>query len=133
MSTNSTKTGPVPVEEVEPRKEKSRPNRTLPTDRLTVAKQLDILRAYAAASANGTRAATIVEVGEIVKMAPTTVSMANAFLSSVGLLQRSDAGSYMPSPEVINFLRAYEWNPETASHKMGPTLRDSWFGQVLTP
>src|SRR5579864_4146250 len=129
MSTNATAPGPVSVDD----SKKSRPTRTLPTERINVSKQLDILRAYAAASANATRPATINEVAEIVKMAPTTVSIANAFLSSVALLQRTDSGSYIPSAEVINFLRAYEWNPETASHKLAQPLRDSWFGQALVP
>ena len=146
MSSKPVAPGPVPVAETNPKKvespkpenppakpEGSKPSRTLPTDRLNVSKQLDILRAYAAASANGTKTATVNEVAEIVKMAPTTVSMANAFLASVGLLQRTDAGSYMPSSEVISFLRAYEWDAATASHKLGPTMRNSWFGQALIP
>lgn len=112
---------------------KPKPTKTLPSDRITVSKQLDILRAYAAASANGTKSATIIEVGEIVKMAPTTVSTANAFLSSINLIQRADAGSYIPSSEAVSFLKAYEWNTETASHKLGPVMKESWFGQALLP
>lgn len=133
MSTSQVTPGPVPVEEIPQKKEKAKPTRTLPSERITTAKQLDILRAYAAASGNGTKAATINEVAEIVKMAPTTVSVANAFLSSIGLLQRAEAGSYMPSPEAISFLRAYEWNPDTASHKLGPPMRETWFAQALLP
>lgn len=136
MSTNPA--GPVPVAATTSGDNaatppKLKPTKTIPTDRINPAKQLDILRAYAAASNNGTRPATVNEVAEIVKMAPTTVSTANAFLNSIGLIQRSDAGAYMPSAEALAFLRAYEWNPETASHKLGSTLKDSWFGIAILP
>lgn len=112
---------------------KSKPSRTLPTIRLTVAKQLDILRAYAAASAKGTRAATINEAAEIVRMAPTTVSMANAFFASIGLLKRSDKGAYIPCVEVVQFLAQYEWDRKTAGYKLAPKLRESWFAEALLP
>jgi hypothetical protein len=92
-----------------------------------------MLRAYAAASNNGTKPATIVEVGEIVKMASSTVALANAFLASINLIQRTDAGTYLPCAEVVQFLRAHEWNPETSSHKLAPILKDSWFAQTLLP
>ena len=26
----------------------------------------------------------------------------------------------------------YEWNPETAAQKLGPTLRAAWFSEALT-
>jgi hypothetical protein len=125
--------GPVPVadEPNQKTKERSKPTRTIPSVRINTAKQLDILRAYAAASVNGTKAANINEVAEIVKMAPTTVSTANAFLSSINLITRTEAGTYLPSPEVLAFLRAYEWNPDSASHKLAPLLKESWFGKMI--
>jgi hypothetical protein len=66
-------------------------------------------------------------------MASTTVVSANAFLASVGLLKRTDAGAFMPCAEVIDFLGAYEWDKKTASHKLGPKLRETWFAQALLP
>lgn len=113
------------------KKDKPKPTRTLPTDRITVAKQLDILRAYGAATANGSRAATVGEVAEIVKMASATIQMAHAFLSSINLIFRTGTGAYSVCPEVLNFVNAYEWDKETASHRLGPVLRAAWFGQAL--
>jgi hypothetical protein len=75
----------------------------------------------------------VTEVAEIVRMASTTVSLANSFLNNVGLIQRSDAGSYLPAQEVLSFLRAYEWNPDTASHKLSPVLKDTWFSNIILP
>src|SRR2546427_805101 len=99
----------------------ARPARTLPTERIAFEKQLDILRSFAAASAQGTKAATIDEVAAIVKMMPATVAMGNPFFTSIGLISKTDAG-YLPSADVVNFLRAYEWNRETASYKLAPTM-----------
>ena len=132
MSTNPTIV-PIsaPSEDQAPKKVK--PTRILPTDRINPAKQLDILRAYAAASNNGTRPATVQEVADIMKMAGSTVALANAFLASVGLIQRTDAGTYTPCAEVVSFLRAYEWNPETASHKLASFLKSTWFAAALLP
>jgi hypothetical protein len=111
---------------------KGRPSRALPTDRITFERQLDILRAYAAASDNGTKPTSTEAVAEVVKMAPSTVAMANPFFTSLGLLQRTDAG-FIPAPEVVNFLRAYGWNTETAPYKLGPLIESAWFSQTLIP
>jgi hypothetical protein len=59
--------------------------------------------------------------------------MANAFLTSIGLLRRTDTGSFLPSTEVIDFLGAYEWDKKTASHKLAARLRETWFAQALLP
>ena len=134
MSSQPVNPGPVPVApegENPAQRDKPKPTKTLPTERISVAKQLDILRAYAAASANGSRAATVGEVAEIVKMAATTIQMAHPFLSSINLITRTGTGAYSASQEALSFLKAYEWDKETASHKLGTLMRESWFGQAL--
>lgn len=108
----------------------SKPTKFLPTDRITFSKQLDILRAWAAASGPLGKAVTNTDVADIVKMQASTVSMANAFFSSVGLLTRTEAG-YIPAQEVLAFLRNYEWAPETASQKLAPVISKAWFAQEL--
>jgi hypothetical protein len=110
-----------------------KPDKILPTERITVARQLDILRGYAAASNNGAKPAPVNEVATIMGMALSTVSLANAFLASIGLIIRSDAGSYTPAAEVIAFVKAWEWDKETASYKLGPLLLNAWFGKALFP
>jgi hypothetical protein len=133
MGTNNTP-GPVPV--VNPTADKPaipKPTKTLPTERIGVAKQLDMLRAYAAVSNNGARPAPVNEVAAVVKTAPSSVSLVNAFLASINLITRTDAGSYIPAPEVVGFLRAYEWDKETASHKLAPVFREAWFWKSLYP
>jgi len=113
--------------------ETPKPTKTLPNWRLGVAKQIDIVRAYAAGSSKGTRPVTLEEAAEIAGMAPTTVIMAHAFLTSVGLIKRNESGGFLPSPEAVSFLSAYEWDAKTAAYKLAPKLREAWFSEALLP
>lgn len=110
-----------------------RPTRTLPTDRVQFQKQLNIVRAYAAVSGPTGKPVTLSEVASVTKMNSSTISLCNAFFADVGFIEKNAAGSYVPSAEVASFLRAYQWNPDTAAHKLAPLLRRTWFSQVLTP
>ncbi|HEX6719763.1 MAG TPA: hypothetical protein VF088_21840, partial [Pyrinomonadaceae bacterium] len=105
-----------------------KPNKVFPTVRISFSKQLDILRAYAAAG----RAATLKDVADIVQMAPQTVSLANPFFVDVRLLQRSSEGAGLAaSPEVLEYQHAYEWDKDTAAYKLAPVLSKAWFWEAL--
>jgi hypothetical protein len=118
----------------EPRRTDSKPKPTkiFPTDRIAFSRQLDLLRAYAAASAYGAAVVNNNQVADLVKLTGSTVSLANPFFADARFLQRADGG-YTPSAEVVSFARAYEWNPDAASHKLAPVVRDSWFAKALLP
>jgi hypothetical protein len=115
-------------------KERGKLTKILPTDRMAFPKQLDVLRAYAAIHASTSKVVTNHEVAAMLKpkLQPSTISMANPFLASIGLLEKAEGG-YTPSSEVCAFLRAYEWNSETAAHQLAPLLKTSWFGQAILP
>lgn len=130
-SANKPLVGPELVKSEHP-KSKQKPTRTLPFDRIQFTKHLEILRAYAAATNQGTKNVTVVEASKIMRMAPETLSACNAFFTSVGFLQKGDGG-FAVSAEVQSFFRAYEWNKETAAQKLEPLLRPSWFAQELLP
>lgn len=107
---------------------KAKPLQILPTDRITIAKQLAVLRAYAAASGQNLKPVKTAEVGTISKTGTTTISSANPFFVATGLIQRTEGG-FVPSAEVLAFAHAYEWDSTdaTASHKLAPLLADTWF------
>jgi hypothetical protein len=111
--------------------ERSRPIKPLPTDRVSPLNQLKILRAWAAMSHCGTRAATVNEVAKAVEMAASTVAMTNPFFASIGLLQRLAVGTYAPSDDVIAFFNARD--AAFAPRKLAPVFRQAWFGQILIP
>jgi hypothetical protein len=108
----------------------SRPTKFLPSERITFARQLDILRGWAAASGPLRKVVSNIEVAKVVDMQPSTVSLNNAFYSSIGLLVKADGG-YAPAEEVTAFLRGYDWNKETAAQKLAPILSRSWFYEAL--
>ena len=110
----------------------SKPNKYLPTDRITFPRQLDLLRGWAAASGPTSKVVSNNDVGPIVKMTGSTVSMNNAFYSQNGFLLKADGG-YIPAPEVFSFLRNYEWSPESAFTRLAPILNKTWFADVLLP
>lgn len=109
---------------------RSRPQRPLPTNRIAYPKQLDLLRAYVAASGPTGKAVANKDVAGIVKLSADTISLGNAFFSDVGFLQRLDSG-YVPADEVKAFARAHEWQPDSAPERLAPLVEHSWFGETL--
>lgn len=103
---------------------------TLPNDRINFSKQLDIIRAYPAAYAKSNAPVTNKEVGDIIGMAETTVSMANAFLTDIGLLS-GESGKFTPATELMEYLRVHQLSPDKAWSKLVPLFERSWFGQEL--
>lgn len=112
---------------------KNRPIKTLPTDRIQFEKQLDLLRAYAAVSGPSRKAVTNKDVAAVVGMVASTVSISNKFFSEMGFLSQAADGGYVPTADVVSYARAYEWKPDTASHKLAPTVLGTWFAQKVVP
>ena len=112
--------------------EKKKPSRALPTPRITFKRQLEILRVYAIASGPTSKIVNNKTVAAIVKMDSGTTTMASPFFVETGFLQRMEGG-FIPAPDVVSFMRAHEWNAETASQKLAPIVASSWFGQALLP
>jgi hypothetical protein len=115
-----------------PEKTRAKPNFVLPSDRITVEKQLTLLRGFAAVSGHNKKPVKLNEVAEVSKISPNTISYANGFFLEAGFLQKGDSG-FIPADEVAAFALAYEWNPATAAHKLAPIILRSWFGQRLMP
>jgi hypothetical protein len=112
------------------RKSKSQPSRRLPTDRIKFQKQLDIVRAYGIRSQNGSRTTNYKEVADDVAIHPNTASLMVGFLVDNGFLDRIGSET-MPSRPVLDFVQAYNWSPDSASRKLAPLIKKSWFGEIL--
>src|SRR5262245_6781585 len=89
---------------------KARPTRVLPTERIAFSKQLDLLRAYGALGQGG--AVGLKDAADVVKLNPTTATLANSFFTDNGLLQKGEGGRLIPGPETIAYARAFQWNSE---------------------
>lgn len=106
--------------------------KSLATERIRLDRQMQILRAFAALSGSMAKAVSIAEVAEMTGMKASTIGIAIPFFVSVQFIQKGDNG-YSPSAELVNMLRAHDWNAETAPHKLGPALRRTWFAEELLP
>jgi hypothetical protein len=113
-----------------PEKSKQEPTKRLPTERIKFSKQLDIIRAYGIKSLNGTRTASYKDAAEVTGIHFNTVSLMVGFLVENGFLERV-GGDTMPTRAVLDFTQAYNWSAETASRKLAPIVRNSWFGELL--
>jgi len=118
---------PAPIKKIA-----AKPVKVLPTDRIAFPKQLELLRAYAAASGSTGKPATNDEIGKMVGLSASTVSLGNNFFSSAGLLKKIEPG-YVPTAAVLDYARAYEWDKQTASHKLASVIRETWFAVAVLP
>lgn len=115
---------------VEASKGPALPSRKLPTDRISFAKQLDILRAYGLASAGGTKAVHYTDVAEVIEMSANSVSLMNTFMADNHFAVRS-GNDFMPDRALIEFSQAHGWNPENAPKKLAPLIQRTWFGDRM--
>jgi hypothetical protein len=111
---------------------KAKPTKALPTDRLSFEKQMDILRAYAAASGPSKASVGNAEVAKVANISPQSVSLCNGFFVEAGLLIR-DGYKQRPSDAVFDYLQAHEWSPDDAGRKLAAVLRETWFANALLP
>lgn len=108
-----------------------KPTKVLPTPRVGFAKQLTMLRGYAALAIDE-KPVTTSAVSELAKLHPNTAVLATPFWLDVGFIQKVGSG-YVPATEVVQYHRAVAWNPDTAPLKLAPLLRRTWFAQKLLP
>ena len=106
--------------------------KVIPTNRLTLPKQVEIIRAYGAAFDNSKEPVGIEEVMKYVGMAAATVSQTNAFLQELGLV-RKDGRRFIPASEVMAMNRLYDVSKEKALNKLAPLFERSWFGAIVIP
>lgn len=110
---------------------RSKPTKSLPTDRLSFEKQKFTLRAVAKASLSVDRGAVSnTDVSKYADIAPNSVSNCNNFWLDAGLIVR-DGLKIRPVDAVFEYDQAAEWTPEIAFNKLAPVLGASWFGKAM--
>ena len=126
---------PRPVILPPPKRERASLSKTLPTDRITLDKQIETVRAYAAVfAANGGLPVTNDQAGEIVGLSGSTISQTNGFFNDIGIVARSEDGNgFVPSAEVIEYNNACQWDLTEARAKLRPLFERTWFYRCLVP
>jgi len=113
--------------------EKKPPQKPLPTNRIAFPKQLELLRAFAAASGDERKAVTLKDVSEIVKIAADTISVANRFFLPVGLVSKGGDQRFTPCEAIRAYALSVTWSDPSAAHKLAPQLMRGWYWPVLEP
>ena len=108
------------------------PTRPLPIERISFAKQLEILRAYDAASGQSKNLVGLDKVGELAGVKADTVSLANRFFVPVGLILKVDA-KFRPSDAVHEFAVSVGWKDENAAYKLASVFEGAWFWDAIKP
>lgn len=113
---------------------RSRLSKTLPTDRISLVKQFDLIAAIPIAYEKVKGPITFAEVaGMMEKMSESTILQASAFLTDTKLISRSEGGRFIPGAELQEFGRVWAFAPEKAWPKLAPLFAVSWFGSELLP
>jgi hypothetical protein len=102
----------------------------LPTDRITVPKQFEIVRAFAAVSGSERRPATNKQAADLVGITPETLSLGNPFLVEIGYLEKSET-AIVPSTEALAFKTATEIGEDHPEHRLAPLVRKAWFFEAI--
>jgi hypothetical protein len=113
-------------------KVKAKLKKVLPTDRVAVARQFDILRGYAAASGLERKPVSNEDVAKVVNIHAGSVSNCNPFFLDAGMISREKNGN-VPADEVFAFSDKSQWSQEKATHKLAPLIRKTWFCLTLLP
>lgn len=113
---------------------KSSLTKVLPSDRLTLDRQIAALRAFGAVfESNEGKPVSNQQAGDVAKMAAATIVVTNAYFTDIGLLTRSGEG-FTVAPEVMTFMAAeHGLSPESAPEKLRPLLERNWVSQLLVP
>jgi hypothetical protein len=122
-------------DETKPKREKSTLTKVLPTERISLDRQPDILRAYAAIyEANGGNPVSNEEAGSTLtpKFSGSTLTQAVPFFTDVGLITRTDTG-FVPSAELVAYNKARQWDEKTAKDKLRSLFEKTWFYRCLVP
>jgi hypothetical protein len=111
---------------------RKKPNKILPSDKISFSRQLEVLRAWALASAAEDVVVSNEAVAVIVGMNASTLSLLNSFFANVGFLRKSGAG-YLPSSEVLQFNQNCAAAGQNAAYALAPLLKKTWFARAILP
>jgi hypothetical protein len=111
-----------------------KPTQTLPSERLSFSKWKEIIQAYVVAAESNGGSVDNDEASKVVKMAPTSIVVTNAFFVDVGILSRSaGTGRFEVANEAKEYVQAIQWDSETAGQKLKPLFAKQWFSNSLLP
>jgi hypothetical protein len=110
---------------------RAQPKKFVPTARLTVSKQLEILRGFAVTFQTTKEPVSNDQVAKVSDVKPSTAAMTNYFFKSLGLLL-GKGNRFTPSDETLAFSSAFQWDRSTAARKLAPSFERAWFATAVS-
>lgn len=110
-----------------------KPSFVIPSDRMTIEKYDEVMRAYAAASEGNGGPVTNKQAGEVLGITEHTIVVSNPWLVDIGALTRLGSGTFEVSTPLKEYAHAYTWKAEDAGEKLKPLMADKWFTKALQP
>lgn len=107
-----------------------KPKFHLPSDNLTVEKQLKVLRSFVAASDRGAKAVNYKDVAGFSGFGKTNVSSCNKFFEESGMIVVQKRGNYVPHKRIIDYADVYDHNEEEAAGFLREIVAKTWFGEL---
>ncbi len=101
----------------------------LPTDRLSIEKQLQIAKAYCVIFSSEQKAISVEQAGTVV--APTSVRLMIPFFVDINFLFDCDDKGHIPNKALQDYFRIEEIDPERAKQHLQAILASTWFGKTV--
>lgn len=121
------------IKEIERKERKKITRKTahpLPDPRMSVSKQVQILKAICASSNKGEKFVTAKEIAPLAGVHETQAGGVCGFFYKIELLER-DKYAYKPKDIINRFCNELEWSPETAGKILMEGFNETWFGRNI--
>ena len=116
------------------RPQKARADRSLPTDRLSFDKQVDVLRAIAQMSGSNRRPVTAEDLSASIGLRGNTGGLSNKFFRDSGWVVSAGRGMYTATDPLLEYHRHLNVDPQDmggARRHLAGAARDSWYWEVV--
>jgi hypothetical protein len=116
--------------------QKQRANRSLPTDRLSLDKQIDVLRAIAQMSGNGRRPVTAEDLSAAIGLKGHTGGLSNRFFRDSGWAEPAGRGMYAATEPLLDYHRHLNVDAQDvvgARRYLAAAAQSSWYWGAIEP
>ena len=116
--------------------QKQRSDRSLPTDRLSFDKQVEVLRAIAQMSGNGRRPVTAEDLSAAIGLRGNTGGLSNKFFRDSGWVESAGRGMYAATEALLEYHRHLNVDAQDvagARRNLAFVAESSWYWQAVEP
>jgi hypothetical protein len=110
-----------------------KPRLKLPTERMTLDKQVAALQAFVRASDRGANGVGAKEIAPRIGVSELTAGLVNNFFVEAGFIAKAGKGRYKPVPEAVHYEREASFRKPDAPKILAALLRDKWYFTAIRP